>query len=227
MISTNTGRSRIAMISRLEALTALAAAPPEGLTAKEVYFAARPPASEEERAVGGSSYAHRALMDLVAEGVAAKCGDERPQRFRAKAKTLTPSGEAGLAVREVSHGKDEPSLEQWLGTAIASGPPLTQALPVSVVGPSDRPRTARAPAADGSDRIANALLRKLQAPKPGSRAEIVKVQAAEGISWARAAGIDDLAIAAEIVAATGIDAKAGEIVHLVASMPGSSQQAAR
>ncbi|MFC6048309.1 hypothetical protein ACFPYM_10735, partial [Methylobacterium hispanicum] len=59
----------------------------------------------------------------------------------------------------------------------------------------------------------------LQAPKPGSRAEIVKIQAAEGISWARAAGLDDLAIAAEIVAATGLAASPGEIVHLVAGMP--------
>ena len=44
---------------------------------------------------------------------------------------------------------------------------------------------------------------------------------------ARAAGIDDLTMAAEIVSSTGMDARPEEIVHLVAGMPGSSRQAAR
>ncbi|MFC6048969.1 hypothetical protein ACFPYM_14155, partial [Methylobacterium hispanicum] len=79
-------RPRIAMISRAEALASLASAPPEGLTAKEVYFAARPPTCDVDHAISGSSYAHRTLEALVDEGLVEKCGLEaRPRRFRAKA----------------------------------------------------------------------------------------------------------------------------------------------
>lgn len=201
-------RPRLAMISRTEALTALASGPSQGLTAKEVYFAARPPCGDADLATGGSAYAHRTLAGLVHEGLAETCGpDTRPKRFRAKAEVIF-------------NGVDEPVAEKGLATEPARGrPPVpAPATSASAAGLPDRSRADR-PADDGPDRIANALLRMLQAPKPGSRAEIVKIQAAEGISWARAAGLDDLAIAAEIVAATGLAATAGEIVHLVAGMP--------
>ena len=226
-----TKRNRIAMIAREEALKALSAAWPEGLTAKDVYFAARPPATDADRAVNGSAYALKAIYGLRDEGLVESAPEKvgRAVVFRTCGKPLTPSGEAGLAVREVSHGEGEPALEEWLQTAIATSvavvdpEALTKVLPVSVVG---RPRAAH-PTSDGADRVAAALLRKLQSPKPGSRAEVVKVQAAVGISWARAAWIDDLTMASEIISATGMDARPEEIVHLVAGMPGTSVQAAR
>lgn len=230
MESADIERHRIAMISREEALKALSDAWPEGLTAKEVYFAARPPVTDEDRAVSGSAYASKAIDGLIKEGLVDRAQEKagRSAIYRTSGKPLTPSGDAGLAVREVSHGEGGPALEEWLQTALATPAAvdpgaLTKVLPVAVV---DRPRATR-PSSDGADRIAAALLRKLQAPKPGSRAEIVKVQAAEGIAWARAAWLDDHTMAAEIVAATGMDARPEEIVHLVAGMPGSSRQTAR
>ncbi|OAH26281.1 hypothetical protein AX289_22320 [Methylorubrum populi] len=230
MESAETERRRIAMITREEALKALSAAWPEGLTAKEVYFAARPPVTDEDRAVSGSAYASKAIDGLIKEGLVGRAHEKagRSAIYRTSGKPLTPAGEAGLGVREVSHGEDAPALEEWLQTALAAPAAadpdaLTKDLPVTAVGLL---RASR-PSSDGADRIAAALLRKLQAPKPGSRAEVVKVKAAEGIAWARAAGIDDLTMAAEIVSSTGMDARPEEIVHLVVGMPGSSRQAAR
>jgi hypothetical protein len=231
MEAVGTKHSRSAMISREEALQALSAAWPGGLTAKEVYFAVRPPVTDDDRAVSGSAYASRAIEGLINEGLVVRDQKKagRSAIYRMIGKPLMPADEAGLAVREVPHDRGEVALERWLQTAIDNprGTETTEPLTVAQTGAATAPLGSARRTTDVADRIAAALLRKIQAPKPGSPAEIVKVRSAEGIAWARAAGIEDLAMASEIILATGLDARPEDIVHLVASLPGDARQVAR
>ena len=239
-------RPRVAMLSSEDALRVLRAKWPEDMTAREVYFAARPPLTELDRSVSGSAYAKKAIDALVERGdvVLVESDGSRSARFRVSRMPGANSGLEGIEAREVAHGTGvkEPSASSKPagaedGTSHARGPdPIAApvAVPagiVEVAGPSKGSakagqRTAST-AGDDPDPIATILLGMARAPRIGSRIDIVKNQAAEGIAWARAAGWTDHRIAQEIVEASQLDARPEEIIHLVAAVPGRSPSSGR
>jgi hypothetical protein len=197
-------RPRIPLLTTDEVLAVLRARWPEALTPNEIFFAARPE-FRDDGSISGSAYARpsvntlRDAGDLVADG---KSG--RSQLFRVKHKPLTSTGQAGLDVHAVPHA------------AATVVPPAAE-----VATPAAPPKPEAAAVRDDPDPIATILLGMARAPKPGSRIDIVKVQALEGITWARAAGWTDLRIAQEIIEASGLDARPEDIRKLVSSIPGS------
>ena len=197
-------RRRIPLLTTDEVLAVLKPRWPEPLTPNEIFFAARPE-FQDDGSISGSAYARPAVNalrdkgDLIADG---KSG--RSELFRVKHKPLTSTGQAGLVVQAVPH---------------AAAPVVPPAEVVAI--PAAPPKPEAAAGRDDPDPIATILLGMARAPKPGSRIDIVKVQALEGIVWARAAGWTDLRIAQEIIAASGMDARPEDIRKLVSSIPGN------
>jgi hypothetical protein len=192
------------MLTPDEVLAVLKPRWPEALTPNEIFFAARSE-FQDDGSISGSAYARPAVNalrdkgDLIADG---KSG--RSQLFRVKHKPLTSTGHSGLvfqAVRDAAAPAVPPAAE----VATSAAPPKPEA----------------AAGRDDPDPIATILLGMARAPKPGSRIDIVKIQALEGIVWARAAGWTDLRIAQEIIDASGMDARPEDIRKLVSSIPGS------
>lgn len=222
-------RPRVPMLSGEDALRVLRAKWPEAMTAREVYFAARPPTSDMDRSVSGSAYAKKAIDALVDQGVVVRERDDgsRSARFRVRHMPSANVGLAGIEACEVAHGSEAAPALQAASTmgeffdalleeedAEGKAPALAAgALPDASPSPST-------PSRDDPDPIATILLGMARAPRAGSRIDIVKNQAAEGIAWARAAGWTDHRIAQEIVEASRLEARPEEIVHLVASVPG-------
>jgi hypothetical protein len=199
-------RESIAMLTREEVLSVVRRNWPNPMTANEIFFAVRPDLQGAEPPIGGSAYARHAINALVDKGDLCAAGKSgRSDLFRVKNKPLTDGGHAGLDVRDVSHAP------------IAAAAPVRSA-PTPAAPPKPEPAAGR----DDPDPIATILLGMARAPRPGSRIDIVKVQALEGIAWARAAGWSDLRIAQEIIDASGLDARPDDIRKLVSSIPGSS-----
>jgi hypothetical protein len=201
-------RGRIAMLTEEEVLPVLRRKWPDPMTANEIFFAVRPDLQGAEPPISGSAYARPAINALVNKGDLCKAGRSgRSDRFRVKNKPLTDGGQAGLAVRDVAHA------------------PIAAASPVGSAPPATSPpKLEPAAGRDDPDPIATILLGMARAPKPGSRIDVVKVQALEGIAWARAAGWSDLRIAQEIIEASGLDARPDDVRKLVSSIPGSSHR---
>ncbi len=239
-------RPRVAMISADEALRVLRAKWPEGMTARDVYFAARPPVTDADRALSGSAYARKALVALVESGSVVKLEDKvgRSDLFRVHHMPSSNAGPDRIEAYEVLHNRDVPPAPASAAPSDADTPsdPLTSTCGMgaffdglikeaearerdevagSTVGSEAPVRpTSASPGKTDPDPIATILLGMARAPRPGSRIDIVKIQAAEGIAWARAAGWTDHRIAQEILEASQLEARPEEIVHLVASVPG-------
>ncbi|MGU3656088.1 hypothetical protein [Methylobacterium fujisawaense] len=199
-------RESIAMLTEEEVLPVVRRNWPNPMTANEIFFAVRPDLQGTKPPIGGSAYTRHAINALVAKGDLCAAGKSgRSDLFRVKNKPLMDGGHAGLDVRDVSHAP------------IAAAAPVRSApLPPQAASPKPEPAAGR----DDPDPIATILLGMARAPKPGSRIDIVKVQALEGIAWARAAGWSDLRIAQEIIEASGLDARPDDIRKLVSSVPG-------
>lgn len=199
-------RESIAMLTEEEVLPVVRRNWPNPMTANEIFFAVHPELQGAKPPIGGSAYTRHAINALVAKGDLCAAGKSgRSDLFRVKNKPLTGGGHAGLDVRDVSHA------------------PIADAAPVrSAPTPAAPPKPEPAAGRDDPDPIATILLGMARAPRPGSRIDIVKVQALEGIAWARAAGWSDLRIAQEIIDASGLDARPDDIRKLVSSIPGSS-----
>lgn len=201
-------RDRIAMLSEEEVLAVVRRNWPNPMTANEIFFAVRLDLQGAEPPISGSAYTRPAINALVAKGDLCAAGRSgRSDLFRVKNKPLTDGGQAGLAVRDVAHAPIAPA------TPVRSAPP-------PIVQAKLDPAAGR----DDPDPIATILLGMARAPKPGSRIDIVKVQALEGIAWARAAGWSDLRIAQEIIDASGLDARPDDIRKLVSSIPGGTSR---
>jgi hypothetical protein len=197
-------RESIAMLTAEEVLPVVRRNWPNPMTANEIFFAVHPELQGAEPPIGGSAYARHAINALVAKGDLCAAGKSgRSDLFRVKNKPLTDGGHAGLDVRDVSHAP--------IAAPVRSAP-----LPPQAASPRPEPAAGR----DDPDPIATILLGMARAPRPGSRIDIVKVQALEGIAWARAAGWSDLRIAQEIIEASGLDARPDDIRKLVSSVPG-------
>ncbi|WP_408903245.1 hypothetical protein [Methylobacterium radiotolerans] len=197
-------RESIAMLTEEEVLPVVRLNWPNPMTANEIFFAVRPELQGAEPPISGSAYTRHAINALVAKGDLCAAGKSgRSDLFRVKNKPLTDGGHAGLDVRDVSH-------------APIAAPVRSTPLPPQAASPKPEPAAGR----DDPDPIATILLGMARAPKPGSRIDIVKVQALEGIAWARAAGWSDLRIAQEIIEASGLDARPDDIRKLVSSVPG-------
>lgn len=227
-------RPRVAMLSSDDALQVLRAKWPEAMTAREVYFAARPPVTDMDRSVSGSAYAKKAIDALVAQEVVVivEDGVGRSTRYRVRHMPSANVGLGGIEAREVAHapevvpplvaaGNMSALLDAFLHAEESEGPVLDATSPPSAHPPGS------APAKNDPDPIATILLGMARSPRVGSRIDIVKNQAAEGIAWARAAGWTDQRIAQEIVEASQLDARPEAIVHLVASVPGKGATTGR
>lgn len=226
-------RPRVAMLSNEDALRVLRSKWPEAMTAREVYFAARPPVSDQDRSVSGSAYAKKALDALVEQGVVVLVKDEssRSASFRVRHMPSANTGLEGIDAREVAHGTEQPSVPAADGMAAFFDGLLKDegdeiAAPAAGTVP-DAPAPASMPFRNDPDPIATILLGMARAPRVGSRIDIVKNQAAEGIAWARAAGWTDHRIAQEIVETSRLDARPEEILHLVAAVPGRGPSSGR
>lgn len=227
-------RPRVAMLSNEDALRVLRSKWPEAMTAREVYFAARPPVSDQDRSVSGSAYAKKALDALVEQGVVVLVKDEssRSASFRVRHMPSANIGLEGIDAREVVHGSEQPFIPAATNVMAAFFDGLLKAeddeIAASAAGTApDAPAPASAPLRNDPDPIATILLGMARAPRVGSRIDIVKNQAAEGIAWARAAGWTDHRIAQEIVEASRLDARPEEILHLVAAVPGRGPSSGR
>jgi hypothetical protein len=227
-------RPRVAMLSNEDALRVLRAKWPEAMTAREIYFAARPPTSDLDRSVSGSAYAKKAIDALIELKLVVRDKEDsgRSARYRVRNMPSANVGLEGIEAREVAHGPETaPAFELY-----PEGAALLEAFVHAQYGTGDAPAadplpdvppSASSPARDDPDPIATILLGMARAPRAGSRIDIVKNQAAEGIAWARAAGWTDHRIAQEIVEASRLDARPEEIVHLVAAVPGRGSPTGR
>lgn len=229
-------RPRVAMLSREDALRVLRASWPEAMTAREVYFAARPPLSDLDRSVSGSAYATKAIDALIDLKLVVREPDDgsRSARYRVLNMPSANVGLEGIEAREVAHVSEGPPSLQAAATmgeffdALLENEDVESeaATPAAGTVPDATPFHPM-PTKDDPDPIATILLGMARAPRAGSRIDIVKNQAAEGIAWARAAGWTDHRIAQEIVDASRMDARPEAIVHLVAAVPGRGTASGR
>lgn len=239
-------RPRVAMLSNEDALRVLRSKWPEAMTAREVYFAARPPVSDQDRSVSGSAYAKKALDALVEQEVVVLVKDDssRSSSFRVRHMPSASIGLEGIEAREVLHDRDVPRSplpeahpEADAGKSEVHGTDNLDEVFSAMAriiqevqqpeGSADAPAPASTLSRNDPDPIATILLGMARAPRVGSRIDIVKNQAAEGIAWARAAGWTDHRIAQEIVEASRLDARPEEILHLVAAVPGRGPSSVR